>query len=408
MLCALLGTVAPCYAQDTMDSIHCDRFSLYYSKDDVTVQENYMGNHIQMARIKNILANSQRIDSIAIYAYASPDGARHRNEWLAQERAISAKDFILANLPNDSILLPHNIILRPMGENWEGLHKELEAHYLLPNRDKVMEIMLANVSVDTKKIRLQQLDGGKTFNYIVQNHMPALRLATWICVYSPTMQFANDTTFTQARMACIDVPPIDTLPAPFISVPKAPQKSLKWALKTNMLYDAALIPNLGTEFYLGGNMSISANWHYAWWNTKSWFWRTYGGEVALRMWLGKQARKKFLSGHHIGLYGQLLTYDFLVGKTGYMSADPHETLFDRPQYAFGLEYGYSLPITKCLNIDFGIGVGYMKGVYNEYRYIDDCYVWQQRVNRKFIGPTKAEISLVWRLDWNTTKKGGRR
>lgn len=397
----------PSHAYGETDSLANDRYSLYYYQDRIDLQEDYLDNALQMARIRRVLSASPRIDSIAIYAYASPEGNPRGNELLAKKRAEVARDFILANLPNDSVLLPQNIILHPMGENWDGLYKELDANYHQPNRDRVMKIMRADIPTETKKWRLRQLDNGVTYSWIIKHHMPPLRLATWVCVYVKIPEFVADSVRTQASLQLFSLEPIDSLESPYKVEPESP-RSFKWAVKTNMLYDVALVPNLGVEFHLGRNFSLHANWHYAWWNTKSWFWRTYGGEVALRMWLGKQARKKFLSGHHIGLYGQLLTYDFLVGKTGYMSADPHETLFDRPQYAFGLEYGYSLPITKCLNIDFGIGVGYMKGVYNEYRHIDDCYVWQQRVNRKFIGPTKAEISLVWRLDWNTTKKGGRR
>ena len=37
------------------------------------------------------------------------------------------------------------------------------------------------------------------------------------------------------------------------------------SIKTNMLYDLAAVPNIGAEFYLGGNFSVFGNWNYAWW-----------------------------------------------------------------------------------------------------------------------------------------------
>jgi hypothetical protein len=37
----------------------------------------------------------------------------------------------------------------------------------------------------------------------------------------------------------------------------------------------------------------------------------------------------------------------------------------------------------------------MGGEYKEYTHMDDCYVWQVTKSRHLIGPTKAEISLVW-------------
>ena len=36
-------------------------------------------------------------------------------------------------------------------------------------------------------------------------------------------------------------------------------------VKTNMLYDALLVPNIGVEFYVGKNWSLAGNWMYAWW-----------------------------------------------------------------------------------------------------------------------------------------------
>lgn len=128
------------------------------------------------------------------------------------------------------------------------------------------------------------------------------------------------------------------------------------------------------------------------------------------MWLGKQAKAKPLSGHHVGLYGQILTYDFMLGSSGYMSGNPRERLFDRPSYSVGLEYGYSLPIAKRLNLDFVIGLGYLRGIHNEYRLIDDCYVWQAQKKVSYFGPTKAEITLVWLLgsDNINKRKGGKK
>ena len=143
LLFCLLTVVALCcpfHANAKTDSVNSDRYALYYYCDRIDLQEDYLDNALQMARIRDILARSPRIDSIAIYAYASPEGAPHRNDWLARRRAEVARDFILANLPNDSVLLPQNIILHPMGENWEGLYEELDANYHLMNRDRVMKI----------------------------------------------------------------------------------------------------------------------------------------------------------------------------------------------------------------------------------------------------------------------------
>jgi hypothetical protein len=183
-------------------------------------------------------------------------------------------------------------------------------------------------------------------------------------------------------------------------------------IKNNLLYDALGVPNIGAEFYLGRNFSIVGNWQYAWWSkeSKHRYWRVYGGDIALRKWFGKAADKKPLTGHHLGIYGQALTYDIEKGGNGYMGGEPGGNIFDRCNYGFGLEYGYSLPIARRLNMDFTLGVGYFGGKYYEYVPHDDCYVWQYTKKRNFIGPTKLEVSLVWLIgrDNYNRKKGGKK
>ena len=119
--------------------------------------------------------------------------------------------------------------------------------------------------------------------------------------------------------------------------------------------------------------------------------------MALRKWFCKRAASTPLSGHHIGIYGQMLTYDFIFGK------DRIGQLADKWSYGGGVEYGYSVPVGKALRFDFTLGVGYLTGIYKTYELQDKCYVWQQTRKRNYIGPTKAEISLVWVIGG---KKGG--
>jgi len=42
-----------------------------------------------------------------------------------------------------------------------------------------------------------------------------------------------------------------------------------WSLRTNVLYDAALVPNLGFDLYLSSGWSLSVFWTYAWWSKDS-------------------------------------------------------------------------------------------------------------------------------------------
>lgn len=196
----------------------------------------------------------------------------------------------------------------------------------------------------------------------------------------------------------------------------AAKKPFYMGLKSNMLYDLVAVPNLGAEFYLGSKLSLAANWSYAWWGgtRKHMYWRYYGGDLALRWWFGKASRVKPLQGHHLGVYGQALTYDFSSGKKGFMGGAPEENLFGKDpdgypsiQSIVGLEYGYSLPIAYRLNLDFTIGVGYYWGVIHKYDVYNDFYLRTGSSKFRFMGPTKLEVSLVWLLgrgNYNEGKK----
>ena len=191
----------------------------------------------------------------------------------------------------------------------------------------------------------------------------------------------------------------DTINVESVSSVSESKKTYVMALKTNALYTLLAVPNVGAEIHLGKRWTVSANWMYAWWHidSKHYYWRTYGGDVAIRKYFGKSSKNRSFGGHHLGLYGQMLTYDVEWGDRGYQS--------DKWTYGGGLEYGYSFGIGKRLNLDLTLGVGYLMGQYMEYDPIDDCYVWQFTKKQNWIGPTKAEVSLVWLL-WK--KKGGKK
>ena len=183
------------------------------------------------------------------------------------------------------------------------------------------------------------------------------------------------------------------------------------ALRTNLLYDAVLVPNIGVEVGLGKGFTLAADWFGTWLfsDKNHWYWQGYGGYLTARYYFDKDNPQYSLtpgqmlsSGHHVGIYGTALTYDVEFGGIGYQAA----------QFGFGggVEYGYSLKVAQSLCIDFNLGLGYQGGEYKKYMPTDDGsghYVWMSTHRRHWWGPTKAEISLKW-LITPTKKKGGER
>ena len=169
-------------------------------------------------------------------------------------------------------------------------------------------------------------------------------------------------------------------------------------LSTNMLYDVALVPNVGIEYAFAPQWSARVHGLFAWWSNdaRHRYWRVAGGSAELRYWLESQADADGLRGHHIGVYAGAYTYDFELGNSGQM-ADFN--------YSVGLSYGYSIPLAHRLSLDMGLSVGYIGGSYIKYNYADGCYIWQSDMRRRYVGLTRAEVALVWNIDFPW--KGGK-
>ena len=170
------------------------------------------------------------------------------------------------------------------------------------------------------------------------------------------------------------------------------------AFKTNLLYDAVLVPNLGVEINVYNNWTIYGDLMYAGWSLPSRhvYWDLFGTQFGIRKYFGRIAKERSFSGHHAGIYGQALAYDLQAGNIGQQTPTIN--------VGGGVEYGYSFPITLGLNIDVELGIGYIDGKYYEYVVEDAHNTWRGTVKRSWFGPTKASVSLVWQIKSKRNKK----
>lgn len=347
-----------------------------------------------------------RLHKVLVVGGASPEGSISLNKRLSERRAETLFGYLsqYGTFP-DSIKHTHFI-----GRDWKGLVALAEADDNMPYRMETLELM-KKFMADPKESdvwKLQAFKGGKPYAYMYRHLFPELR-ASGMYLWYREVKLPPFSAHTSLQKT-FDMEKPSLVAPTFIVLPPEEKEPFYWALKTNALYDLALVPNIGAEFYLGKDWSAGANWMYAWWkhDAKHWYWRIYGGDIYLRKWFGKKAKEKPLTGHHIGVFGQMLTYDFEKGGRGYMGGKPGGTLWDKASFACGVEYGYSHPIARRLNLDFTIGIGYLGGEYHEYIPEDNCYVWQVTKQRHWFGPTKAEVSLVWLLgrgNYNKEKGG---
>ena len=392
-------------AQEKRDSVR-----IYFHQGKVNIDTCLLDNGNEMERFAKIcsaLNDSVRlIRKIQIIGGASPEGGGLLNGRLSEKRAE-----VLWRYISPYIKIP--VLEKDFhfsGSDWNGLITMVRADVNVPEREDVLRLLEKIVRLENQDSpywggELKRLKGGRPYSYLYKFHFPKLRSSmVKICYDSDPINPVRDTVYIHTR---------DTLCIRDTVTVIAPVKKRPFcmAVKTNLLYDAVLIPDIGVEFCLGKNWSVAGNWMYAWWKSDRHhnYWRLYGGDLEVRRWFGRKASEKPLAGHHIGLYGRIFTYDFETGGTGYMGGKPGGTLWDKMNYSVGLEYGYSLPVARRLNLDFVIGVGYWGGEYHKYAPIDGHYVWKETRRRHWFGLTEAEISLVWLLgrgNYNE-KKGGR-
>ena len=367
-----------------------------------TLDTAYVNNAERLAEIVSFLEtvkNDEALDlvEVSFCGSASPEGSAGINRRLAEERRAAVENYVLRR-----ISLPDSIITRCDATiAWERLASLVEQSDM-PHKGEAVDVLRNDpeytyddkgILIDSKKKHLMELQYGRTWYYMLERFFPQVRNAGVIFVtvrQKPIIK--NDKVELQAGPTMDTVAVVqktDTLISQVIVPEHEERKPFYMAVKTNMLYDVLAVPNIDK-------------------NSKHRYWRIYGGDIAVRKWLGRKAAEKPLTGHHLGLYGQVFTYDFEWGGTGYMGGRPGKTLWNSPNYAMGVEYGYSLPIARRLNIDFTIGVGYWGGKYYTYSPLDGHDVWESTKKRHWFGPTKAEISLVWLLGRGNSnnRKGG--
>lgn len=401
----LLLTALPMNGRTVADSL-----ALVFRQSKTALDTAYRDNGEAIRDMRQRLERAAatpglQLKGIKVVGAASPEGSVAFNEWLSRQRADRIFSFVDTFYPLPDSLASFSFL----GRDWQGLRKLVDADAQVPDRNETLslldEIIKTYHTGETENhgnlAKLKELAGGKPYKYLYANLFPSLRESKILLMYEQDSLQPFSSNFRQNLETAMTIQhPVLMLPVLVpIPIEEQPCRPFYMGIKTNLIYDAAAIPSLGVEFYLGKNFSLTANWNYAWWshNTRHRFWRVYGGDIAGRWWFGNKALEKPLAGHHIGVYAQVFTYDFEFGGSGRMGGMPHKDIFHQPHIGGGVEYGYSLPIARRLNLDFSIGAGYFGGKVRHYEPSSTGYIWLKTTRRNWVGPTKAEVSLVWLL-----------
>lgn len=351
---------------------------------------------------------SMSIKKIVVNSGASPEGPQALNKRLSKERA----DAIIKYLKRSTDIDDSMLIVHSPGVDWEGLILLVKASDDIPDKEAVLQMMTSEEFGDddiARRKSIENLNGGTSYRWMYRNLFPSVRHSRASIAYVSRFKkelilpegpvIAYSPVFTAPDNASILIP--EPPPAPVITVePADTSKPVLFALKTNLLYDAVTALNFAIEIPVGKRFSVLYEHHCPWWLSKDnkycMQFLSYGGE--LRWWVAPRPKKNpdqekvrnRLMGHFLGLYGW-------TGKSD-IQIDNRLGCYQFEFCSAGLTYGYAMPIGKHLNMEFSISAGYAQVPYQHYIPTEDWQILIKDNNKAgtlhYIGPTKAEISLV--------------
>jgi len=377
------------------------------------IDPDYNNNRAELAKIHEAI---RRVTSdttvimhhISLFGYTSPDGPYDFNTRVSHDRTLSLRRYIAEEWGiSDSL-----ISVSYESEDWQGVRRYVEASSF-DGKEGLLAIIDGTADPDA---RLQQIQSHypSAYKVMVDSLFPRLRRTDYRIDYIERYQesiMLNDGLVTASGDSIVQQGltwNVGEFAAEEQWTPQATHNPITtfkpwFALKTNLLYDLAVAPNIEIEVPLGAksNWSLMAEYNNPWWrwDRKSQCYQVREGGLELRYWLTSMCRgaRPWLSGHFLGVYGAYAIYDW-----------EHNDVGDQGDvWSGGVTYGYSWPLSARFNLEASVSVGVVTGDRRHYNAEFDSthLIYKYTKNVFYAGPTKLKLSLVWILG-SKSKKGG--
>ncbi|MDR0864611.1 MAG: DUF3575 domain-containing protein [Candidatus Symbiothrix sp.] len=374
----------------------------YFPIDKHLLLLDYRNNDAMFTALDELVTNPQiveNLDTIEIIGSCSPTGSDEYNIKLALSRCMALRSYLRYKYLSltESFPIKFNII----GADKLGytILKEQKADLSEKQIGDLLQYAAIRLKMKDGSYRIPGSDKPKDLSYSLPEIEPDNNPGNALAEPYNTMR---DTVFLKCDTVYVYATTTEKAPVQEREREKAPVYYV--ALKTNLLYDALLLPNLSAEWYMGKDWSLVIEGNWSWWTFDKpiqnwWYHRIQVAGIELRKWVKSPYP---LQGHALGVYTMLGNYDvrfftkgeYTKGSLSYQS------------WSAGLSYAYSFPIARRLNLELGVAVGYVGGRYYSYDYCMEHDHWAQRAmyNRNYFGPTRVGVSLVWQLGAGNDEK----
>lgn len=351
----------------------------------------------------------------SIKGYASPEGPYANNVRLARGRTERLRQYISGQwgVPDEQLQADSE------PEDWQGLRQYVVAHRDdLADADAVLGIIDNDDADLDHKLDVLARHYPRAYQQLLRDCFPALRRTEYTISY----ERLHHTEHQQQTLHP------DTLIRPGITIADQPLQpdivtlvspTRPWlALKTNLLFDLLLTPNVELEVPLGRRWSLMVEDWFPWLlhnkggnlslgryvkpgdDMKSSAYEVWTLGTELRYWWPgscPEARPR-LTGHFLGLYYANGKYDVEWDSKG-----------DQGEFqSVGVTYGHSWPLARHWNLEASVSAGYFWGPRRHYEgeFGDTHLIWKYTGRTSYIGPTKLKLSLVWLIPTLKKQKGG--
>jgi len=155
------------------------------------------------------------------------------------------------------------------------------------------------------------------------------------------------------------------------------------SLRANLLRWATLTPDLGLEWRICPSWGITVNGSWT-----SWSWSDKDRRYAL--WEVAPEVRYYMGEKKVWYLGAM----FKAGQFNYKLS---ETGKQGDLMGGGITAGYQLQLSKALDLDFNLGLGYLNVDFEKYEVIDGVRVRRGNETKDWYGPINAGVTLVWKL-----------
>ncbi len=169
-----------------------------------------------------------------------------------------------------------------------------------------------------------------------------------------------------------------------------------FALKTNLLSDGFLSPNLGMEVGLAPKWTLDVSGQFNLWTlSHDRRWKHWAVQPEARYWFCDRFASHFIGVHTHGGQYNIGGFD---GKVKFLGTDARKLKDTRYQGWFvggGVAYGYAWILGRHWNLEAELGVGYSYTRYDRFRCVGCGKKVESDKPHHYYGPTKAAVNIVY-------------